>query len=100
MTTSRSIPSRWRISGLTLFELLAVVVVLSVLMAMLLPSVIRGYHHAREWIFGVYIWHNSKLEVFLRDESSPAVLQRWATFGAEPWVIQKSNKVETTSYGP
>jgi len=79
---------------MTLIELLAVVTVLAVLCAMLLPSVIRGYHHAREWIFGCYIWHNSKIEVFLRDESTPAELHRWATFGAEPWLIYRSNKVE------
>ena len=80
--------------GMTLIELLTVVAVMAVLFAMLTPSVIRGYHHAREWIFGCYIWHNSKIEVFLRDESSPEVLHRWATFGAEPWVIQRTNKVE------
>lgn len=81
----------------TLIETLVVCALLAILIALTCRSVIRAYHHAREWVFGVYIWHEAKLEVFLDDDSSERAIYWCATFGSQPWEIFRTNKVEAQS---
>ena len=71
----------------TLLELLLVVVLGFILVALLLPSVVRGLNWCKEWAYGAYSHHENQIEVFLDDTAPESRLLRWTTNKPVRWTF-------------
>lgn len=69
----------------TLLELLLVVVLGFILVALLLPSVVRGLNWCKEWAYGAYSHRENQIEVFLDDTAPESRMLRWTTNQPVRW---------------
>lgn len=53
--------------GFTLTECLVTFCLVFVLSGMLLPVVIKSFIHCKSWIWGVYAFHENRLNVFVEE---------------------------------
>lgn len=67
--------------------MLVVILVLSILMAILLPAVSKAFIHSKRWIWGTYSFNNDRIMCFLDDDSTEEDLMKFATNKPQPWTF-------------
>lgn len=69
----------------TLLELLLVIVIITILTSLSLPTLSRCYRSSRDWLASISRQHTNRIEAFLRDETSQKNLEYYSTNRIEKW---------------
>lgn len=69
--------------GYTLIELLCVMLIFCLMMGLLLPSLSRGFFRCKAWVWGIYAFHENRLNVYL--DENQKYMDIYSTNRPTPW---------------
>lgn len=76
--------------GYSLIEILTCIVIIALLASLMLPATVKAYRRSKSWIWGVYVFNENRINVFI--DENPREEMFYTTNTPKLWSFVKYKK--------